>query len=171
MARILLVLALLAACPHTFAQDSDFNQVFSTFGEGRTREALAAADALTDPVERSQARTYVLYQCGDLGGAWRAASVGLEASPSDVYLLQQIAELSVSLGAGEAAVLWSNRFLAAARAAGRTELEPAAKDLLQSAEELQKLGFDRDASMTRARTVAGALGGIVLLALAILFRG
>jgi len=171
MARVLLVLACLCACPPLRAQDSDFQRVFTVFGEGRTTDALVAAEELQDPVERSQARTYVLYQCGDLAGAWRAAGEGLQASPNDVYLLQQIAELSVSLGAGDAAVLWSERFSQAVSTAGRTDLEPAAKALADSADELQIRGRARDASMTRARTAAGVLIGLAVVALGALVRG
>ena len=170
MARVLLIFALFALCPLSGAQDTDFQKVFATFAEGRTTEALAAAEVLADPVERSQARTYVLYQCGDLGGAWKAASEGLAASPADLYLLEQIAELSVSLGAGEAAVTWSGRFQEAAQAAGRADREPVAQDLADSAAGLQELGRARATSMTRARAVAGLFSGIALLALGLLFK-
>ncbi len=108
--------------------------------------------------------------CGDLGGAWKAASAGLEASPADLYLLEQIARLSVSLGAGEAAVTWSARFHTAARAAGNADLESFARGLMDSAAELQELGRARATSMTRARAVAGLFSGIALLALGLLFK-
>ena len=98
-----LLAALLAPTPAA-AQESHFSAAVRLGGEGDFSGALAEARLETRQPDAAQATLHVWHHAGALEEALEAGLAGLEAIPTDPWLLDRCAYLAVSLGEGELAL-------------------------------------------------------------------
>jgi hypothetical protein len=142
------------------------SQVVVMVRSERYADALATADSLGDPTTRAQARLYVLHQAGDLAGALRAGIDGLASAPNDLWLLERVCYIAISLRATELANEYLTRF---ARAAERSELDRSRwraleDDYRRQVDVLLATDRERERALLRARVVvAGAAVGLLVL--------
>jgi hypothetical protein len=79
------------------SRDGGLDRAVALTRESRYVQALAAADATASALDRAQARVYVLHQAGDLSGALAAGQAGLRSSPRDLWLLERVCYIAISL--------------------------------------------------------------------------
>ena len=149
------------------ARSDGLTQAVSAAARGELCDAYRAAESEADPVRRAQALLHVLHHAGDLGGAYRAGRAGLEAAPSDLWLLERTAHLALTLRAsGEALDLVARfeRALAASdtESARRADWERALAEHRREAQSLAALDAATRAAALRARLVVGAAGALTL---------
>jgi hypothetical protein len=102
---VMLVSALpaVAAAQPASSPDDGMRRVVELARGGEFAAALAHAESFPNRTERAQSKLYVLHQAGDLTGAIRAGIEGLQAAPSDPWLLERVAYIALSLRALEIA--------------------------------------------------------------------
>jgi hypothetical protein len=88
-------------------------------------QALALAEDQPSPIDRARARLYVLHNAGDLSGALGAGMEGLEIIPNDLWLLERVSYISISLRATDLARALVGRLASALAAAKLAESERA----------------------------------------------
>lgn len=149
-----LALSTLVAPENAAAQESHFSAAVRLVGEGDYRRALDEALQETAQPDAAQARLHVWHHAGALEEALAAGLEGLEAVPTDPWLLDRCAYLSISLGEGERALELCSRL----RAATAEQGWEASAWMLEEAEQLAARGRDRTRGQRRARwTVLVAL--------------
>jgi len=97
-------LALVLVGPPSSAQESALQAAVRLTGEARFAEAVEAARAGAEPLQRAQGELYAFHRAGALEEALAAGLRGLDESPDDAWTLEQTAYVALSLGAGELAV-------------------------------------------------------------------
>ena len=143
---------------------SVFGQLQSLQAEGELTQALDVASACTDPLERAQARLFVLHHAGDLAGALSAGLVGLRLVPTDPWLLERTTSLALDLGATDLALELVPRLEAIA--AGQSDAEAwtlKADGLRARTLERASQGKQVRSALTRARLIAGLAGLATLI--------
>lgn len=185
----LAVLAVLAPAGGASAQESGpdtstetsaeagFAAALRLVSEDRFAAALEAAALEPDPLARAQAHVHVRHHGGDLRGALSAALAGLEAAPSDPWLLEQGAFVAVSLNEGALAMTLAERLVLGLEALHPAGTEPGPRAALERAHGLREearashsRALERRASLRRARGVAFALLALCLALAAFLAR-
>ncbi len=180
MKRACLLLVLVAA---SFASPSsaqphgadDVAEVVDLAQRGSYVDALKAADSLSSPVARAQGRLFVFHQAGALGAALQAGIAGLRESPTDLWLLERVCYIAISLRATPIARAYCDRFAQAANAAqaresaGESKWRDIAADDLSQVEELEMAANARSNALLRARATVYAtslvFGALLLTAL------
>ena len=150
------------------AAQSGFEAVLELHAEGRSSEALALAERLSDPLASIQAELWVRHHAGDLPGALRAGTDGLATHPDDPWLLERAAALALDLGAPERARSLAERLERAAAdptlaEADRARYSKAAGAHGAAADRALALLARRDRALARARWTV-ALGAAAALA-------
>lgn len=141
-----------------------FDQLQELQAAGEISRALEVANACDEPLQRAQARLFVLHHAGDLAGALTAGLDGLRAAPEDMWLLERSTTLALDLGATELALELLPRFEAQVGDLGQDGTWSAQAADLRSRTDARTIQIDRvRRSLTRARTVA-ALAGLMALA-------
>lgn len=161
---VLLLLAGLAGPPQ--GPGAGFDAALRLVAEGRYAAALEAAEAEPDGLRRAQARVHVRHRAGDLAGALAAALAGLEADPSDPWLLEQAAFVAVSLNRGAQGEALAERLARAVQPAGAADpgAPERAEGLLAEARAARALELARRDALARSRRVAlGLLAASLLL--------
>jgi hypothetical protein len=143
-------------------------QVVEFARSGSFTVALARAESLTNPLERAQARLYVLHQAGDLAGALEAGLEGLRAAPADLWLLERVSYIAISLRSFEIAHEHVERF---ARALDSVDLSPSDRSRWRTILDDDRTQVESLATTAEARRQAArrarwtvALGAIALAA-------
>jgi len=77
--------------------------------------AVAAAENLAKPLDRSRAQVESRFWAGDLTGAYATALIALESHPEDPRLLHRGAELAVQLLQTDQGADWAQRLAAVAQ--------------------------------------------------------
>jgi hypothetical protein len=180
MTRACLLLFILAA---SFASPSsaqsrgadDVAEVVDLARRGSYADALKAADSLSSPVACAQGRLFVFHQAGALGAALQAGIAGLRESPADLWLLERVCYIAISLRATPIAREYCDRFARVANAAearesaGESKWRELAADDLSQVDELEMAANARSNALLRARATVYAtallFGALLLTAL------
>lgn len=131
---------------------------------GAFPRALALAESQATPLGRAQAKLYVLHHAGDLAGALRVGLEGLSAEPRDLWLLERVSYIALSLRAADLAREHVDR-LARALASPEVPAESQAywrnlaADYATEVRALEASANERTSAARRARwTVFAGLG-------------
>ena len=140
---------------------------------GDLHAALAAADAETDPLARSQARVYVIHHAGDLDGALAVARRAVAEHPDDPWLAERLVFVATSLRRLEPAREGLARLETAAARAPESERERWTTLARSSRTDVETLARAHDrahAARARARGVTLGIGLLGVAVLALLSR-
>ena len=166
---VLLVIACPAAAPAPTLRsphvDSGLARVVELAREGSYAAGLSAAESLSSPLERAQGRLFVFHQAGDLGAALQAGIDGLHTAPADLWLLERVCYIAISLRATPTARAYCDRFERSVDASRASESDADLKrwrslaaDYKAQVEELEEAARARARALLRARwTVYAAL--------------
>jgi hypothetical protein len=96
---VMLAVACSAAAGQSAPAEAGLARAVALAQDGRYAQALSAADAGDSELDRAQARLYVRHRAGDLSGALAAGLAGLRAAPGDLWLLERVTYIAISLRA------------------------------------------------------------------------
>jgi hypothetical protein len=165
--RLATGLALVGVLVSSARPQGVFKQLQALQASGELAQALNVASDCTDPLERAQARLFVLHHAGDLAGALSAGLMGLRVAPTDPWLLERTTTLALDLGATDLALELVPRFEAIA--AGQSDAEAwtqKADDLRTRTQARAVQGEQVRSALLRARIIAALAGLVTLLCFA-----
>ena len=135
-------------------------RVVELAGHGAYTDALSIADSLAAPLARAQGRLYVFHHAGDLGAALNAGLDGLRDAPADLWLLERVGYIAISLRATRIARDSLDRFTRAVDAlppstssAESSRWKSVAADERAQVADLERAALARSHALFRARCV------------------
>lgn len=164
---------MIGACFLWLCTQTGLQSAIERVREGDLVAAWSAAETVSDPLARAQARVYVRQHAGDLEGALREAAEGSTAHPSDPWLAERTLSIALSLSrlrAAEVALARLETALADPGLSQRDAFLAALPPARARVAELALAARARDEAEDRARFVVIGLGAGLLFALVWLAR-